>query len=373
MAGPPSRGPADAPVVLEVYSDFHCPFSKRFAGTLDQLREQFPAQVRVVFRHFPLPIHPEAPLAHEASLCAQEKGKFWEFHDRLMASTENPGKDGLAQLAGELGLDVNAFQRCVDARKYRGWVEREIQLGKASGATGTPSFLIHGRLASGAMPVETLKPLVDWYLNPAGRYPGPTQVPAQAPEAGARQVRPGGLDPSQQYSFPGDWLAKGPSKGPAGAPVTVVEFFDYHCPFCQKGAQITDQILEKYQDKVRVVSKQLPLPMHPNAAKASEALLCAHEQGKFWELRKEFFGPSWGKREVQDMKAAARNAGLDAKRFDACLDGSKMKETVEGDVAVIRQIGQTGTPTFFINGSPVVGARPIENFQQVIDEKLAVS
>ena len=98
---------------------------------------------------------------------------------------------------------------------------------------------------------------------------------------------------------------------------------------------------------------------------------CAEEQGKFWDFRKELFEGSWGKQSVQDMKEIAKKTKLDAARFAACLDSSKMKPVVDEDMRVINALGMTGTPTFFVNGTPLVGAQPVSNFKKVIDEKLA--
>jgi len=363
----PSRGSETAPLWVEVYSDFHCPFSKRFFSTLKEAEDQYPGQMRVVFHHFPLPIHPEAGRVHEASVCAQDQGKFWEFHDRLMTTADKPSKETLSAWASELGLDKTSFDACAESGKHKSWVAQEVSRGASLGVNSTPGYFINGRPMSGALPLEQLKPILDWHLKPSGQYPLAVQRPStqrQAP-SGPR------LDPSKVYSFDPQWLKKGPSRGPENAPVTVVEFMDYNCPFCQKGSEIFDQVEAAYPGKIRLVAKNLPLPMHPNAAKAAEASLCADEQGKFWEFRKELFGGSWGKQTVQDMKEIAKKTGSNAARFAECLDSSKMKPAIDEDTRVINALGMAGTPTFFINGSPVVGAQPAENFKKVIDEKLA--
>jgi len=371
VVGPPSRGAASAPVVLEVYSDFMCPYSKKFNGTLDALQKKYPDKVRVAYHHFPLPFHQGAEVMAQASACAQEQGKFWEYHDRLMASAQKLDKAQLEKLADELGLEGAVFRGCLTSGKYRSWVDREIASGKAAGVTGTPGFLVNGRSSFGALPVEGVSALVDWYLKPSGPYPGPKKNPSvQGPNAAAGQ-QPSGprLDPNKTYDLPKEWLKKGVSKGPESASVTLVEFFDYNCSFCKKGAEIIDQLVEKNPGKIRVVSKNFPLPMHPNAQKTSEALMCANAQGKFWEFRKEVLGESWGKFSLEDMKAIAKKTGLKEADFNACLDGSKMRVSVEEDVKVGQSVGVSGTPAFFLNGTPIVGAQPLENFQKVVDEK----
>jgi protein-disulfide isomerase len=367
----PSRGPENAPILVEVYSDFHCPFSKRFAGTFNELEKENPGKLRIVFHHFPLPIHPEAGLAHEASLCAQDQGKFWEFHDKLMASSEPQGRDALSAWAAEYGMDQAAFGQCLDSGKYRPLIQREIASAQALGVRSTPTSFFNGRKFEGAFPLEMMKPIVAWYLKPEGRYPGPSQQDGQG--QGEAPPQPSGpqIDPSKHYEFPDEWLKKGPSRGPDNAPVTIVEFVDYNCPFCQRGATTLDEVVASYPGKIRVIAKNLPLPMHPNAAKTAEAALCAGEQGKFWEFRSAIFGEFWGKQSIEDMKAIAKKIRLDEAKFLACFDQSRMKAAVDEDVQVIGGMGMTGTPTFFVNGTPLIGAQPAENFKKLIEEKLS--
>ncbi len=372
VANAPLRGAPNAPVSMEVFSDFMCPYSVRFNSTVQELQKQYPDKLQVVFRHFPLPFHQGAHLMGEASLCAQEQGKFWEYHDKLMTEAKKREKPELVQIASELGLSSPKFVECLDSGRFVKKVDEDIALGKSSGVQGTPGYLINGRRGSGAMPAEAIKPLIDWYLNPSGPYPGnkPKQ-PANSPVGGGQRQAPSGLDPSKVYPMDAQWLKKGFARGDESSPVTLVEFFDYNCPFCRKGAATADALSAEYGIKLRVVSKHNPLPMHKNAAKTSEALLCAHEQSKFMELRKEVLGESWGKNSVDDLKAVAKKVGLNEADFNACLDSGKMKTAVDEDMKMAAAIGVQSTPTFMINGSPVTGAQPIEAFKKVIDEKLS--
>ena len=368
--GDPSKGPADAPVTVEIYSDFMCPFSARFFNTMAEAEKQYPGKIRTVFHQFPLPMHEGAHLMAEASLCAQEQGKFWEFHDRLMGQQKGKiEKEGLIQIAKELGLDAPSFQTCVEGGKNTARVDQDVALGRMSGVSGTPGYKINGRSGFGAVPFETLKPLIDWCLNPQGKYPG---LPKAAPSAPAGAARAPGneLDPAKTYALDPGWLKKSPSQGPQNAPVTLVEFVDFNCPFCQRGSGTVEPLMEKYKGKVRLISKHFPLPMHPNAKKAAVAAACAAEQGKFWEYRQEMFGPSWGKQSVEDLKAAAKKIGLKEKDFGACLDQDKTKELVEEDMQKAVAMGVQGVPAYFINGTPLVGAQPAENFEKAIEAKL---
>jgi protein-disulfide isomerase len=164
--------------------------------------------------------------------------------------------------------------------------------------------------------------------------------------------------------------AVGPSKGPAAAPVTIVEFSDFECPYCVRAESTVKQVLEAYPGKVRLVYRDYPLPMHAKAPKAAEAAHCAGDQGKYWEMHGKLFAAN-GRIDVPDLKAAAREvAGLDAAKFDQCLDsGAKAKE-VEKNKEAGDEAGVSGTPAFFINGRLLSGAQPFEAFKAIIDEEL---
>ena len=163
--------------------------------------------------------------------------------------------------------------------------------------------------------------------------------------------------------------AKGPSKGPDGAKVTIVEFSDFQCPFCGKASATVDQVMEQYAGKVKLVFRHFPLDFHEKAPKAAEAALCANEQKKFWEFHDVMF-KNQDKLSIEDLKATATTLGLDATKFNECLDSGKMKKTVEEDTAAGKKVGVTGTPAFFINGTMLSGAQPIEAFKEVIDAEL---
>jgi protein-disulfide isomerase len=163
--------------------------------------------------------------------------------------------------------------------------------------------------------------------------------------------------------------AKGPSKGPDGAKVTIVEFSDFQCPFCGRAASTVDQVMEQYAGKVRLVFRQFPLDFHEKAPKAAEAALCANEQKKFWEFHDLLF-KNQDKLGLEDLKAHATSLGLDVAKFNECLDSGKMKKTVDDDAAAGKKVGVTGTPAFFINGTMLSGAQPIEAFKEAIDAEL---
>ena len=166
--GTPARGPADAPIVMIEYTDFQCPFCTRVQPTLDALMKRYDGQIRHVFKNLPLPMHAEAQLAGAASLCAQDQGKFWEYHDWLFANQRKLSRDSMVAQAGELGMDVEAFTGCIDKGAYLTVVRADMAEANSFGITGTPGFLINGRVLTGAQPIEKFEAIIDRELERKG-------------------------------------------------------------------------------------------------------------------------------------------------------------------------------------------------------------
>jgi protein-disulfide isomerase len=162
-----------------------------------------------------------------------------------------------------------------------------------------------------------------------------------------------------------------PFKGPAKAPVTIVEFSDFHCPFCRQVLPTLAQLESKYREKIRLVFRDFPIEsLHPGASKAHEAARCANDQGKFWAYHDKLFA-SPPKASPEILKALAKEVGLEPTGFDKCLDSGKYQAVVKKDVEEGNRLGVTGTPAFFINGRLLSGAQPLEAFERVIDDELA--
>lgn len=188
--------------------------------------------------------------------------------------------------------------------------------------------------------------------------PTPAQPEALAPDAAPSRVEDVSADDDPQL-------------GNKDAPVVIVEFSDFECPFCARFRQETlDQIVEQYGDNVLFVYRDFPLSqMHPHAQQAAEASECADDQGAFWEYHDVLF-ENPAALDTDSLVAYAEQLELDVDEFTECLDSGKYTEEVLADLDDGRTYGVTGTPTFFINGVPLVGALPFSSFQEVIDAEL---
>lgn len=167
-----------------------------------------------------------------------------------------------------------------------------------------------------------------------------------------------------------DVKGKDPTIGPANAPVTLVEYSDFQCPYCVRAYPTIKQLREKYKDQLRLVFRNFPLDIHPQATKAAEGGSCAFEQGRFWEYHDRLFENPRGL-SVPDLKKAAESLGLDTAKFNECLDSSRYATEWQADMTEGQKLGANGTPTFFANGRIIVGAKTLEEMSKIIDEELA--
>ena len=164
--------------------------------------------------------------------------------------------------------------------------------------------------------------------------------------------------------------ADGPSKGPPSAPITIVMFSDFQCPYCSRAEETVGKVMKAYDGKVRVVFRDFPLPIHPQAEKAAEAAHCAGDQGKYWEMHEKLFANQKAL-EPAALKGYAKELGLDQAKFDKCLESGDKAKVVEANRKAGEKVGVTGTPAFFVNGLQLTGAQPFEEFKTIIDGELA--
>jgi protein-disulfide isomerase len=158
--GAPVRGPADAKITLVEFSDFECPYCSAAVKQVDIVMAAYPKDIKLIYKQFPLSMHPHAEIAAEASLAAREQGKFWEMYDLLFKNFRQLSRPSIMAMAKELGLDMDKFTADLDSGKYKAVVEKDLADGETAGVYGTPSFYINGKQYNGEVTLAALKPIL---------------------------------------------------------------------------------------------------------------------------------------------------------------------------------------------------------------------
>jgi protein-disulfide isomerase len=373
----PAIGGKTPKVTMVLWSDFQCPFCSRVEPTLKQIRDTYKDDVKLVWRNQPLSFHPNAMPAAKAAMAAHKQGKFWQMHDLMFANQAQLSDAKYEEWAKQLGLDVSKWKKDKDSPEVEAAIKKDMQVGSASGADGTPTFFVNGKLISGAMPFDSFKSVIDDQIAKANAElkkgtPASKLYDALVAEnvRSAGAPAPSGAPAADNGAPVKIDIGTAPVLGPKNAPVTVVIFSDFQCPFCSRVEPTLQQLRTDYGAKVKFVWKNQPLSFHPNAMPAAEAAMAANEQGKFWEMHDKLFanqqklGP-----DLYDQ--LAKEIGLDMSKFKASIAAGKNKAVILADMSAGQAVGAGGTPTFFINGKKLVGAQPIDAFKQVIDAELA--
>ena len=391
IADSPVLGKASAPITIIEFSEFQCPYCDRGSKTMKEVLEKFPNDVKVVFKHFPLAFHQQAPAASKAAMAAGEQGKFWEMHDlifqnqkELKGKTDDQVKEWSSGFAKQLGLDVNKFMTDFGNSKYDDIIKRDMDLGQKLAVRGTPHFFVNGERVKGAQPAAKFEEIIKRQLEDAKKmmaagvkredlYAKMVEKNFKGTDAPADQAKPQQPATVVQMVEISD---KDASKGAKNAIVTIVEFSDFQCPFCTRVKPALGQLMEKYGDKVRIVFKHNPLPFHAEAPAAAEISLAALEQGKFWEMHDALFE---AQKEMKgaDMTALgtklAQQIGINANKVKQALESGKYKEQVKADMAQAAKVGARGTPNFFVNGVQLVGAKPYPAFEQEVTRQIEIA
>ncbi|MFO0660390.1 MAG: thioredoxin domain-containing protein [Polyangiaceae bacterium] len=390
----PQQGPATAPVTIVIFSDFECPFCKKAEETMTQLKEQYKEKARFVWKEQPLPMHKNAKpaaLAAQAVFAAKGNDAFWKFHKLAFENNRALTAENLEKWAGEVGVDAATFKKFNADAAVAAKVDEDMKLADKIGSRGTPHFYINGVELSGAQPIEKFKEVIDAQLAKAeAKIKSGTKADKVYAEMVKENFKPAAAAQAKNDDKPGDkkdqkqeqkeddktvWkvpVGKSPAKGPDTAPVTVVIFSDYQCPFCKRVEETVTKVTETYKDKVRLVWKDNPLPFHPRAKPAAVlAREAFSEKGAkgFWDAHDKLFA-SAPKLEDADLEAVAKDLGIDVAKFKDAVAKDKYKADIEADQALGEDLNASGTPHFFINGRRVVGAQPFEKFQSIIDEEI---
>ncbi len=371
----PSEGPADAPITIVDWSDYACGYCNRVQETLDRLDRLYPGLIHWV--HRTLPLDEDNTVAAEAALAAAAQGRFRPMHDRMYAVRGHIDRAGVELIAQELGLDMVRFRADLDAGTYRRAIGDDVVDAQHVGVTGTPTFFINGRPVHGSQPLKVFADMVDEELVRANaaraQHPADLYAALVADGKPAADAPPDSnnesteLDPNTAYQvglgLPGHQL------GPDDALVTIVEFSDFQCPYCARQAPVLAQIHQKYGDQVRIIYRHMAMSFHRNASLAAEAAVAAAEQGKFWAFHDQVFA-HFGHLTRADLEGFAKAAGLDLVPFRAALDDRRYRDAVIAETAAAEALGVDGTPTMFLNGQPVSGARDEATIERLVDAML---
>ena len=374
---------AETPLVTVVmFTDYACAPCARTWQVLKNLVEDYPEDVRIVYRSFTVAGFSQGERAAEAAYAAEAQGKFWEMHWRLF---EHPGtfdRPSLRAHAEAIGLDVDKFLDDLDTGAYTARRIRHRRQAKALGIAGLPVMFVNGLYLVGYQDEEMWHGVIDEEVSKVRKMLSDGTPRAKIYEtlmegAKTRRVdRPDAPDlrkeladkqaasfypteltppePDQRYAIrPED----APAKGPENAPVVIVEFLDFQCPFCRRAHAEVQKLVADHRQDVRLAVKQLPLEIHIEARGAALATLAAHRQGKFWEMHDKLLTHEGELGRAVFVKWA-NELGLDEAQFLEDLDDSELSAAVAEDVRLAAKVGVTGTPAFFVNGRYLSGYKP---------------
>ncbi|HEX4339618.1 MAG TPA: thioredoxin domain-containing protein [Polyangiaceae bacterium] len=372
----PRLGPDDALVTIVEFSDFQCPFCKRVQPTLDAIRERYGKDVRIVWKHLPLPFHPRARPAATVSIEARKKlgdAGFWKAEALLFDSSPKLEQEDLQRVAHALGLDWTKTEHAILTDADASVIAEDEGTSVDFEAHGTPHFFVNGNRLVGAQPLEAFTPLIDAELDRAKKLLASGMPRARVYDELMRGAS--SPPPPEQKTVPAP-TAVNPTRGPANAPVTIQMFADFECPYCRRGMKTIEELERLHPNQIRLVYRNLPLEFHPGAQIAASAALEAYAQhgaDAFWKmatlLESDQDDPAPLTR--NDLVSHATTLGLDVTRFEKALDDKRHQPVIDADVKLAEDLDIKGTPSFVINGYFVPGAQPFAVFERAVQRGLS--
>jgi protein-disulfide isomerase len=382
-AGDPVWGDRNALVTIVEFADFQCPFCARAAETVEQLKKEYGERtLRVVFKHEPLAMHPNARPCAEAAATVRALGgnaAFWTFYDLAYHDQQSLSPASYESWAQRAGVPLVAFRDALASHRYASKVDDDMAVAKMLGVEGTPAFFINGVSLEGAQPASKFREIIGAQIVAAkaklekGVAPGDVYTVAAKENYKPPSARDD--DDSQPPDTTTVWkvpVGTSPQKGSKTALVTIIEFADFQCPYCKRVEATLQQIATTYGSNVRFVFKNLPMPFHPRALPAAEVALEARaEKGDaaFWAAHDKLFA-SQPQLDDADLDTVARDLKLDLAKVHAAMAKKKWQKVIDDDEALGDDFQAVGTPHFFINGRRLVGAQPFDKFKAIIDEEL---
>lgn len=369
------------------FSDLQCPFCSRVEPTLERIRQTYgPKKVRIVYLHNPLPFHQHAAAAALAAATVQALAgseAFYRFIGLVFQNQRDLSDDSLVTWAVSSGVDAQAFRAALANPSSKLKVDADMALAKQLGATGTPAFRINGVTVSGAQPYEKFVEVIDQQiaeaskLLSAGTAPADIYVTLTNRNVTAAAQEPERTPSAEAAEDTAVWkvpvLGDDPVLGPATAPVTIVVFSDFECPFCGRVEATLKQIRNHYKNDVRIVWKDNPLPFHAQAMPAAvlaRLVLARHGNAAFWSMHDRLF-EAHPELTRAELEALAKEYRVPWRDVELAAEKGSVREQIDASGELAADFSARGTPHFFINGVRLSGAQPYDEFAKRIDAGLA--
>jgi protein-disulfide isomerase len=369
-ADTPVRGNiTDARLTVVWFGDYLSPASRKMDERLKALDEHFPGQVRVYYRHAVQPFHQGGRAIARAAIAAAMQDRFWPFHEALCKTDTSIDDHAVVRAAQVAGLDMKRFEQDRAGAASAQVLESDEALVREAGIDTAPVLVINGVTLVGLPTMDALIKVSERQLSRAQRLNKTGDdlyqtVTRTKPEPYRTQASASIKPEAKNLPIDGS-----PVLGSPDAPVILVVFTEFQCPFCAGVRQTLDDLHKAYGEQLAIVYKSFPLPFHSHAMSAAKAAVAAQRQGKFWEMHDLLF-ENQHNLALDALSDYARKLGLDMARFEADFDDPQTEAAIGRDMEMGRKLGVQGTPTFFINGVPLLGARPYEDFVDAIEAAL---
>lgn len=374
----PVSGNSDALVTLVVFTDFECPFCKRSEGTVKTLQKKYGPDLRVVFKHLPLPFHSMArPTALVAEAIYKKAGSdaFFLAAGELFSNSPELGRETLTQVGSKYGLTQSEIKDAIEERSSSllEQLEEDRILADDVLARGTPHFFINGKRLSGARPIGHFEALIEHEKKRAQARLLDGTPKANLYESLQKDASSPGAPQKLELSLTVDGQ---PTRGNEKASIAVHIFSDFECPFCQQGEVNLALLAKKYPQELRFVWHDLPLPFHERALPAARAARFAFKKlgnTGFWKMHASLFNLDSDSSALSDndIRGFGVKLGLNPDELVAALSDPSRDEGIEKDIALADSLGINGTPAYVIGGYLVTGARPLNHLDRVVKLALA--
>jgi len=388
-------GPATPPLALVCFADLASDFYARLQPLVADVLRAYPRDLRYVLKHFPQPHHPRAALLAEALEHARQHGRLWELHDGVVIRHHDLDLDVLLALAMDLDLDTDDLLAALDEGRHRARVQQDRALGLRLGVRTSPTCYLNGErivglpelhvlhaavrrelkearrlLANGVAPERVHSARARQRLSELAIVPATPAPPPPGPDPPAAPAAPralGSQDPGAVHAVP---VEGRPARGAREPLVTVVQFVSYGDPFSVHVQPAVEQLLQEYQDEVRLVIRQAPLAYLPNAGRASRAALAVAQSDRFWEFHRSLL-EAGARVDHAGLMLAVWEVGLDPREVAQAMWEESIGGQLAEDGALAERFGVSATPAFFINGHYLGGARPLGELKAAVDAAIA--